>query len=225
MKHKKGVEKTKSTKSHERPQLHRSLNVKLSPGKSKGLLNQLQDKLKGSKFRWINEKLYTQSGNDSLEMIQKDVSLFDLYHEGFREQVTRWPLVPVDVLIKMLKKLQRQKVGDFGCGDGKIYKECKNQDVYSFDLVSKEDFITACDIAHVPLEDGSLDIGIFCLALMGTNWSEFIAESNRCLHEGGQLWIAEVRSRFESESIGGEQGFIRNIEKLGFKLYRKVGLW
>ena len=56
---------------------------------------------------------------------------------------------------------------------------------------------------------------------MGTNWSEFIAESNRCLHEGGQLWIAEVRSRFESESIGGEQGFIRNIEKLGFKLYRK----
>ena len=68
---------------------------------------------------------------------------------------------------------------------------------------------------------------------MGTNWSEFIAESNRCLHEGGQLWvgiaatveIAEVRSRFESESIGGEQGFIRNIEKLGFKLYRKVGLW
>ena len=103
MKHKKGVEKTKSMKSHERPQLHRSLNVKLSPGKSKGLLNQLQDKLKGSKFRWINEKLYTQSGNDSLEMIQKDVSLFDLYHEGFREQVTRWPLVPVDVLIKMLK--------------------------------------------------------------------------------------------------------------------------
>ena len=77
--------------------------MKLSPGKSKGLLNQLQDKLKGSKFRWINEKLYTQSGNDSLEMIQKDVSLFDLYHEGFREQVTRWPLVPVDVLIKMLK--------------------------------------------------------------------------------------------------------------------------
>ena len=77
--------------------------MKLSHGKSKGLLNQLQDKLKGSKFRWINEKLYTQSGNDSLEMIQKDVSLFDLYHEGFREQVTRWPLVPVDVLIKMLK--------------------------------------------------------------------------------------------------------------------------
>lgn len=74
----------------------------------------------------------------------------------------------------------------------------QNQDVYSFDLVSKEDFITACDIAHVPLEDGSLDIGIFCLALMGTNWSEFIAESNRCLHEGGQLWVgiaATVESR------------------------------
>lgn len=92
----------------------------------------------------------------------------------------------------MCRKLQRQKVGDFGCGDGKIYKECPNQDIYSFDLVSKEDFITACDIAHVPLEDGFLDIGIFCLALMGTNWSEFIAESNRCLHEGGQLWVEVI---------------------------------
>lgn len=33
---------------------------------------------------------------------------------------------------------------------------------------------------------------------MGTNWSEFIAESNRCLHEGGQLWVgiaATVESR------------------------------
>lgn len=103
MKHKKGKDKKKSLKPNDRPQLHRSLNVKLSLGKSKGLLNQLQDKLKGSKFRWINEKLYTQSGSDSLEMVQKDKSLFDIYHEGFREQVTRWPLVPVDVFIGMLK--------------------------------------------------------------------------------------------------------------------------
>ena len=99
-------------------------------------------------------------------------------------------------------------MGDFGCGDAKIYKECPNQNVHSFDLVSEQPYITACDIAHVPLADASLDIAIFCLALMGTNWSEF---------------IAEVRSRFESESVGGEEGFVRSIEKLGFKLAKKVG--
>lgn len=58
-------------------------------------------------------------------------------------------------------------MGDFGCGDAKIYKECPNQNVHSFDLVSEQPYITACDIAHVPLADASLDIAIFCLALMG----------------------------------------------------------
>lgn len=90
------------------------------------------------------------------------------------------------------RKLPRKEVGDFGCGDGKIYKECKNHNVHCFDLVSREDFITACDIAHVPLEDGCLDIAIFCLALMGTNWSDFIVESNRCLKQNGMLWVRVI---------------------------------
>ena len=88
-------------------QLHRSMNVKVrlgnTGGKETNVLGQLRDKMKGSKFRWINEQLYTQSGDKSLEMIKNDKELFDIYHEGFREQVTRWPLVPVDVFIKMLK--------------------------------------------------------------------------------------------------------------------------
>lgn len=92
-------------------------------------------------------------------------------------------------IISSCRKLPKKEVGDFGCGDGKIYKECKNHAVHSFDLVSREDFIVACDIANVPLADKSLDIAIYCLALMGTNWSEFIAESNRCLRTNGQLWV------------------------------------
>lgn len=58
--------------------------------------------------------------------------------------------------------------------------------------MSKEDFVTACDIAHVPLKNCCLDIAIFCLALMGTNWSEFIIESNRCLKSNGLLWVSFI---------------------------------
>ena len=226
MKNKKeGVHSIEKSVKKKKEMLHRSLKVNevmpKSGGKSSSLLARLQTKAKGAKFRWINEQLYTHSGEESLQMIKNDESLFDIYHQGFREQVTRWPMVPVDLFIRVLKKLPKQEIGDFGCGDGKIYKECKNHIVHSFDLVSREEFITACDIANVPLEDGCLDIAIFCLALMGTNWSEFIAESNRCLKNNGQLWIAEVRSRFESQEIGGESGFIKTIEKLGFKLIRK----
>lgn len=103
---KKGANKNKEkvkVKQSEHVQLHRSMNVKSALGSANRMIDQLQSKMKGSKFRWINEQLYTQSGNASLEMVQKDSSLFDIYHQGFREQVTRWPLIPVDVFIKMLK--------------------------------------------------------------------------------------------------------------------------
>lgn len=32
-----------------------------------------------------------------------------------------------------------------------------------------------------------------------------------------------MKSRFESDEIGGEAGFVASIEKLGFTLIRKVG--
>ena len=43
---------------------------------------------------------------------------------------------------------------------------------------------------------GSVDVVVFCLALMGTNYGDFIAEALRVLRRKGRLWIAEVRSRF-----------------------------
>lgn len=102
MKQKKN-KKNQISKQQGHVQLHRSLKVAPSSASSKPMIALLQDKMKGSKFRWINEQLYTQSGDASLKMIQEDSSLFDVYHQGFREQVTRWPLVPVDVFIKMLQ--------------------------------------------------------------------------------------------------------------------------
>lgn len=59
-------------------------------------------------------------------------------------------------------------------------------------------FITACDIAHVPLKAESVDVAVFCLSLMGTGYAEYLREANRVLVPGGRLIIAEVRSRFES---------------------------
>ena len=101
------AEKAEKISGKKKGKLHRSLkaNVVISKPEdiSSGFLARLQNKVKGSKFRWINEQLYTQSGKESLQMIKEDESLFDIYHQGFREQVTRWPLVPVDVFINILK--------------------------------------------------------------------------------------------------------------------------
>lgn len=42
-------------------------------------------------------------------------------------------------------------------------------------------------------ETASVDIAIFCLALMGTDYPTFLEEAHRVLKQHGLLWIAEVR--------------------------------
>ena len=62
-------------------------------------------KLKSSRFRFLNEKLYTQSGHESLKMFRNDSEgeqTFKTYHEGYAEQVKKWPLDPLDLLIRLV---------------------------------------------------------------------------------------------------------------------------
>jgi ribosomal RNA-processing protein 8 len=73
--------------------------------------------------------------------------------------------------------------------------------IHSFDLHAPNNFVTPADIAALPLPSGSVDVAIFCLALMGTNWPSFIDESWRILRDRGELWIAEIKSRFAR--VGG----------------------
>jgi ribosomal RNA-processing protein 8 len=93
-------------------------------------------------------------------------------------------------------------LADLGCGDAALsaglqdsLKKLKLK-IHSFDLSSPSPLVTKADIANLPLEDGSVDIAIFCLALMGTNWVDFIEEAFRILRWKGELWVAEIKSRF-----------------------------
>jgi ribosomal RNA-processing protein 8 len=96
------------------------------------LQEKMQAKLTGSKFRWLNEQLYTQSSSESKKLF-KDKQLFEIYHQGFRSQIKSWPVNPVDTIIKDLKDT-RLIVADLGCGDAKIALNLTTK-VHSFDLV------------------------------------------------------------------------------------------
>jgi ubiquinone/menaquinone biosynthesis C-methylase UbiE len=79
-------------------------------------------------------------------------------------------------------------VADFGCGDAKLAQNVPNK-VHSFDLHAHNKWITACDIANVPLEDSTVDIGIFSLSLMGTNYLDFLREAHRVLKQKYELQL------------------------------------
>lgn len=93
-------------------------------------------------------------------------------------------------------------LADLGCGDAKLAESLQSEkkklklDIRSYDLQSPSALVTKADIANLPLDDGSVNVVVFCLALMGTNWLDFVEEAYRILHWKGELWVAEIKSRF-----------------------------
>lgn len=173
----------------------------------------MTSKIDGARFRWINEQLYTVTGDQAKEMFDKDPSLFQVYHRGYDTQKSKWPMNPLNRVILYVKSLPKPYViADFGCGDAKLATSVDHT-VHSFDLIAANSNVIACNMADVPLSNASVDVCVFCLSLMGTNISDFIKEARRVLKKGGRLKICEIASRFSSVD-----NFTRDVEKLGFKL-------
>ncbi|OQR73092.1 ribosomal RNA-processing protein 8-like [Tropilaelaps mercedesae] len=185
-----------------------------------GVRNKALQRLRVAQFRIINETLYTSKSNEAEQIFRNDASAFWVYHEGYRSQVSRWPINPLDHLIDEIKcHVPRSTcIADFGCGDAKLAKTLKplGYKVHSFDFVSVNEHVTACNIKDVPLEDGSVDVTVMCLSLMGTDMGQFVLEANRILKKGGTLKVAEVESRIPSV-----EGFTKILKRYGFSLTKQ----
>ncbi|XP_018571592.1 ribosomal RNA-processing protein 8 [Anoplophora glabripennis] len=176
------------------------------------LRQKMMEKLKAARFRFLNEQIYTTDSKEAQRIFKSDPEAFLAYHEGYRQQVKAWPMNPLDIIIKAIKKMPKTHiVADFGCGEAKLAKSVP-QKVHSFDLVAIHPIIIACDMAKVPLKEASIDVVVFCLSLMGTNIHDYLLEANRVLKLGGIMKIAEVESRF-----GNCDSFIEGIQYFGFK--------
>lgn len=123
-------------------------------------------------------------------------------------------------------------IADLGCGDGKIFEHFQSKDkikslnskatkgvkeIHSFDLCSHKDFIKVADSKNIPLSNSSCDVVVFCLALMGTNYIEFLNESRRLLKKGGHLIVSEVNSRITDMNL-----FVGMIESIGFTTKKNI---
>ena len=102
------------------------------------------------------------------------------------------------------RKTGRCTIVDLGCGDAPLARGCQskvkalNLKFHNFDLHASNGFVTKADIANLSLRDGEADVAVFCLSLMGTNWTSFVEEAWRALRGDGkgEVWVAEVKSRF-----------------------------
>jgi ribosomal RNA-processing protein 8 len=164
------------------------------------LVDKMRAKLSGGRFRMLNEALYTTTGDEALRMVENQPGLFSAYHAGFREQTKEWPTRPLDVCLKWLATQPKTlKIADFGCGDAELARRAPQKIVHSFDLESEAPGVVACNMAHVPLEDSSVEVAVFSLSLMGTDYGSFMEEAHRVRHttRRGESFVSS-RTRFWS---------------------------
>jgi putative methyltransferase len=148
-------------------------------------------------------------------LLQKTIqNLMVLYYNGILLDV-RYHLLSILLFLPMYQLL---KVGDFGCGEAKIMEILGYERVYSCDHIAINEKVTACDMKSVPLPDGSLDVIVFSLSLMGKNWVDYILEARRCLWNYGLLLIAETTNALSE----GRLSDLRHVLNMhGFKILKE----
>lgn len=97
-------DKQRSKHSPELKDTNRNILSSSAPWSKSSLQEKMTKQLESSRFRWINEQLYTTTGDEAVAMFSKDPNLFDIYHRGFTNQVKLWPVNPVNKIIEWLKK-------------------------------------------------------------------------------------------------------------------------
>ncbi|KAJ4729306.1 Ribosomal RNA-processing protein 8 [Melia azedarach] len=236
--------KAEANESCKRDEHQTAASASAKRPKPSTFLDKMRARLSGGHFRMLNEKLYTCTGKEALDYFKENPALFNTYHSGYQEQMSHWPELPVNIIIKWLKDRSPSLiVADFGCGDARLAKSVKNK-VFSFDLVSDDPSVIACDMSNIrldkikltsvncitiyvaihpvlknmtPLDSSSIDAAVFCLSLMGTNFSSYLQEAHRVLKPRGWLLIAEVKSRFDPNTGGaGPNEFSKAVCDLGF---------
>lgn len=61
--------------------------------------------LRASRFRFINEILYSNDSSQSKHYFKEDPDAFMAYHAGYKQQLEQWAVNPLDVIISSIKKL------------------------------------------------------------------------------------------------------------------------
>jgi superfamily II DNA or RNA helicase len=163
-------------------------------------------------FSEMNKKWNTSNSKTTYERLKKDKSEWVKYHELYSNSRKSWDEIPFKEIGKIIKNRPEWVVGDFGCGENLLKTEIPNK-VYSFDHVAIDETVTSCDLTNIPLDDNSLDVAVFSLSLMGTNYTEYFKEAYRTLKPMGMIIVSEPATRWENKEdqlkeMLQESGFI-----------------
>ena len=163
-------------------------------------------------FSRMNQRWNAATGATTHGRLRENPDEWRHYHSLYREARKDWAVVPFEEMAKDLLVREGYVVGDFGCGEAVLAEKLGGHcTVHSFDHVAVNDSVSACDMADVPIDDGELDVAVFCLSLMGSNFTDYLKEAHRTLKLDGRLHIYEATSGFTDRDQ-----FAADLKTLGF---------
>ncbi|TBR07322.1 MAG: hypothetical protein EPO62_08615, partial [Candidatus Nitrosotenuis sp.] len=167
-------------------------------------------------FSQMNRRINTEKSQTTHTRILANPEEWHEYHRLYRESRKTWTVIPYQEWISRLEVMSKTAIiGDFGCGEAEIAKAIGSR-VKSFDHVSIDANVESCDMSKVPLNDGTLDIAIFSLSLMGVNWRDYLLEAKRCLVISGHLLISET-----TQNVNQRLSDLRSyLKETGFGIYK-----
>ena len=104
-------------------------------------------------FTRLNNQINNENSETTHNRMLNDPREWEEYHRQYREARRTWSIIPYEEIIKRIRQLSPRccQIGDFGCGEAKIMEAIGSQRVYSFDHVSINDKVIACDMKKVPI--------------------------------------------------------------------------
>ena len=166
-----------------------------------------------SKFSEMNKNMNTSKSETVNNKFNENPDEFYEYHRLYEQASSDWGEMPYIKIANDINKLDSNLIiADLGCGINKL-KDIVPNKVYAFDHISVDSSI-ACDIKKVPLDDNSVDVAVFSLSLMGTNWVDYIEEASRILKSDSYILIAEPHERSQKN----KDMIIETLSKFGFNM-------
>jgi superfamily II DNA or RNA helicase len=176
----------------------------------------------------FHNKFCKMRSDNLAQHFQQTPSDFAEYHRVRDECFQTFELqdIPCERIIQELEKIKKggKHVIDMGCGTAKIaehFSKDSRFQITSYDHIAINDNVQVCDISHMPLEDGSVDICIMSLALWGSNCDEYIREALRVLDENGILYIIDSTKRWSEEGSQDAGKLKLLLETNGFQIKAK----
>lgn len=173
-------------------------------------------------FSRMNNRWYASDSQKTHTRLEANPEEWAHYHTMYRELRESWDVVPFEEEIRWLKQREGLRVADLGCGEALIAEAVGDlHDVASFDHVAINERVQACDISAVTsIQDGEVDVAIFCLSLMGSNFTDYLREAHRMLRLDGELHVWEAASYFDDPGA-----FCADLARLGFDVmpHKKEG--